>query len=298
MASIGFTLARWETERGVHEMATREGAGASARRVKRYAGYAEWTPPQTRREVAKTGVSLVLAFGDPLTAHFEASQPQVLRGAFAFGTQPRAAVTTFAGHQHGVQVDLTPEGARAFLDVPVAELTDRTIPLDAVLGRRGEELVEHLASLKSWSSRFDLLDRVIGAEDDRRCELASEVRWLWDQLVSSHGNCRVEQLMDETGRSRRHVTVRFREQIGLSPKACGRLLRFERALHLLRARSDATSLGSVALAAGYYDQPHFNRDFRSFAGCTPAELILESEPTPEISFVQDRAQAPAVLLSS
>lgn len=84
MASIGFTLARWETERGVHEMATREGAGASARRVKRYAGYAEWTPPQTRREVAKTGVSLVLAFGDPLTAHFEASQPQVLRGAFAF----------------------------------------------------------------------------------------------------------------------------------------------------------------------------------------------------------------------
>jgi AraC-like DNA-binding protein len=62
-------------------------------------------------------------------------------------------------------------------------------------------------------------------------------------------------------------------------------------VQLLRSRSDSTSLGSLALSAGYYDQPHFNRDFRSFAGCTPAELIRESEVAPEISFVQDREQA-------
>jgi AraC-like DNA-binding protein len=277
-------------------MATRKGAGASAQRVKRYAGYTEWAQSQTRREVAKTGVSLILAFGDPLIARYDASEQQVLCGAFVFGTQPRAALTTFSGHQHGVQVDLTPQGARAFLDGAVADLTDRTIPLDAVLGRRGEELVEQLASLTSWSARFDLLDRAIGAKDDRRCELTSEVTWLWRQLVGSHGNCRVEQLMDETGRSRRHVTARFRQQIGLSPKACARLLRFERAVQLLRSRPNSTSLGRVALAAGYYDQPHFNRDFRSFAGCTPTELILESESAPEVSFVQDRQQTPAVRL--
>jgi len=291
-------LTRWETERSVHEMATREGAGPATGRVRRYAGYDERAQAQTRREVAKTGISLVLAFGDPLAVAYDASETQLLGGAFVLGHQVRAALTTFSGHQHGVQVDLTPAGARGFLGVAVDELTDRATPLEEVLGRRGEELVERLASLRSWSARFHLLDQVVGAPHEGGLELAPEVCWLWRQLVDRHGNCRIGQLMDETGRSRRYVTARFSQQIGVSPKTYARLLRFERAVHLLRrrSRSDPTSLAAVALAAGYYDQPHFNRDFRSFAGCTPADLLVENDPAPEVSFVQDLRCPPAVPL--
>jgi AraC-like DNA-binding protein len=291
------TFARWESDGGVHEMATREGAGGAAGRVRRYAGYDERAPAQTRREVAKTGISLVLALGDPLVVTYEQSKPEVLGGAFVLGTQLRAALTSFSGHQHGVQVDLTPAGARGLLGVGVGELTDRITPLGAVLGRRGEELVERLAATPSWSARFDLLDRTVGAT----CagpELAPEVRWLWRQLADRHGNCRVEQLMDETGRSRRHVASQFRQQVGVSPKTCARLLRFERAVNLLRSRSGPTSLAGVAVAAGYYDQPHFNRDVRAFAGCTPSELMVERAVAPEISFLQDERRPVAIPLPS
>ncbi|MFW6084495.1 MAG: helix-turn-helix domain-containing protein [Gemmatimonadota bacterium] len=43
---------------------------------------------------------------------------------------------------------------------------------------------------------------------------------------------------------------------------------------------DEPSLAEVALSAGYYDQPHMNREFRRMAGLTPGEY-LRSRRFPE-----------------
>jgi AraC-like DNA-binding protein len=49
----------------------------------------------------------------------------------------------------------------------------------------------------------------------------------------------------------------------------------------------ATVIGaSVATEAGYYGQPHFNREFRSQAGTSPGRYRIE-ELAGEVNFVQD-----------
>jgi AraC-like DNA-binding protein len=55
----------------------------------------------------------------------------------------------------------------------------------------------------------------------------------------------------------------------LAPKALARLIRVEDAARRMRA---GQPLADVAHAAGYADQPHFNRDFRELVGCTPTEF--------------------------
>lgn len=110
------------------------------------------------------------------------------------------------------------------------------------------------------------------------------------RLLACHGRARVDPLMDETGWSRRHVTERFRRQLGVSPKAYARLLRFEHASALLSEQPPTRTLADVAMEAGYYDQSHLTRDFVALAGMTPGAVAAGAAP--EVRFVQE-AEHPA-----
>jgi transcriptional regulator GlxA family with amidase domain len=77
-------------------------------------------------------------------------------------------------------------------------------------------------------------------------------------------------VVDETGYSHRRFVALFRGAVGLPPKLYCRILRFQAALHLL-ATPPPLPLAEVALAAGYSDQPHLNREFRELAGVSPGE---------------------------
>ena len=102
------------------------------------------------------------------------------------------------------------------------------------------------------------------------------------QLPAPTARSRIGALADELGWSRRHLAATVRQELGMAPKPLARLLRFEGALQRLRAGAD---LADAALDSGYYDQAHFNRDFRAFAGVTPTEYRVTS--------VQDIQSVPA-----
>jgi AraC-like DNA-binding protein len=254
--------------------------------VREYVGYEEWTGGGfLRREVARCGVALILAFGDELDVHDGEVGPKPQRlGAFVVGNQSHASVTGVAGHQLGVQVELTAAGALALLG-DVEAYNDSVVPLDEALGRESTRLVERLAGAASWSGRLDVLDESFARHDVP--SLPPEVAWLRRQLVVSRGQARVEPLMDETGWSRRHVTERFRRQLGITPKAYARLLRFGHATALLMETSPERSLAAVAMETGYYDQSHLTRDFTALAGMTPGTFAADAESVPEVRFVQD-----------
>jgi len=282
----GVVLTRRVSERGVHETAQRATSTPGAV-VRHYVGYEEWPEPGfLRREMARLGVALILGFGDSMEVfEGEVGGPVRTLGAFVVGNQSHSSLTGIAGHQLGVQVDLTAVGARALFG-DVGELNDAVVPLDEALGARGARLVERLAETPTWEARLGLLDEDLGGGVSVPA-LSPEVAWLRRRLVASNGQARVEPLMDETGWSRRHVTERFRHQLGLAPKAYARLLRFEHARSLLGCPQPNRTLADVATETGYYDQSHLTRDFVAFAGMTPGAYAAQAGLVPEVRFVQD-----------
>ena len=93
------------------------------------------------------------------------------------------------------------------------------------------------------------------------------------QLIETNaGQSSVAQLASEIGASGRQLTRRFQNAVGVSPKEFSRVSRFLYVLRCLRERKHQT-LTETALVCGYFDQAHFNHEFREFAGMTPGELF-------------------------
>src|SRR4030095_12288593 len=87
----------------------------------------------------------------------------------------------------------------------------------------------------------------------------------------AHGALPVTALREEAGLSATRLAAAFRTHVGVTAKQYGRILRFRQLLAMLHRGS--ASLADGALAAGYYDQPHMNAEFRELSGFTPREFL-------------------------
>ena len=272
-------MRRHESELGSWELVSRDPDPRLSGHIAGYCGYLErGERPLRRREMPSGEIVVILSFGpaidvsDPTRAGAAAR-----RTSFAAGLHGEHAVTRHDGVQYGLQLNLTPLGAFAFFGSPPGELAGRVVDLDDILGRQAPLLVERLYEAGSWEARFALLDELMSKRLADRLPASPDVAWAWRRLAESNGRLPIGDLVEELRCSRRHLTTRFREQIGLPPKALARILRFDRGVRRLRSEGNA-SLADIATECGYYDQAHFNRDFREFAGWTPTEFVARLLP--------------------
>jgi AraC-like DNA-binding protein len=193
------------------------------------------------------------------------------------GLQASPALISHNGHQEGIAIELTPLGSRSLFGLPARELWDRSYEFADVVGRAGSELWERLQEPQSWDRRFGVCDKLL-SQLQTEFEVAPELSRGWADLVSSGGRISIEELASQTGYSRQHLTRRFRDEFGLTPKLAARVMRFERARRMIQSVPSFVTMAQVAASTGYYDQAHMNRDFTELAGCSPSELLTEEVP--------------------
>lgn len=115
-----------------------------------------------------------------------------------------------------------------------------------------------------------LLSRLVDAEVDT--EMSVIVR----ELLEGTELPTAERLVEGAPLARRQFERRFKQLTGLPPGLFLRILRFQRCFRMLEdGRAD--SLTGVALAAGYFDQSHFIRDFKRFSGMNPRRYFMSTE---------------------
>jgi AraC-like DNA-binding protein len=89
------------------------------------------------------------------------------------------------------------------------------------------------------------------------------------------------ELARVAGMSRSHLSRTFHRAVGVPLRVYLRNLRLERAQQML-TRSPLASLTDVALDAGFYDLPHFDKVFRERYGVSPSEFLRRKrlDPSP------------------
>jgi len=159
-------------------------------------------------------------------------------------------------------------GLSPFVRHPVHAWNDRTVGPVEAFGADAARLERSLAdTVCDVGSQAKALDAFFL----RRLELSPPVQTvlaLTREIDAAAGSLRVDALLRRREASARHVNRLFRQHVGFGPKTLARIARFQRALTALKRPYDGT-MGELAAACGYYDQSHFVRDFRRFAGAVP-----------------------------
>lgn len=263
--------------------------------VERYFAYRlEGFEPGIHRGLPSRYLTFIISLADPIVVE-DMPGASGVAGTYASvlsGLHPGPAMIRHNGTQVGVAVDITPLGARSLFGLPAVELASTIVEPHEVLGRHAATLNDRLWSAASWEERFGILDKVLAKALKEHARPAPEVSAAWRSLVATGGGATVQSIATEVGWSRRHLSERFRTEVGVAPKLAARILRFENARSRLSAYR-RVGLAEVAHSAGYFDQAHFTREFTEFAGCSPTRWIAEELPS-----VQDEVTAPAAELTT
>lgn len=270
--------------------------------VRGFMGYREGSRVVVRRHELPSGTApLIIGVDAGIDVHppgHDERRPVRLT-SFVAGLHESSALTVHRGAWIGLQVDLTPFGARRLIGMPMHELLNRDISLRDALGPAGDRLEESVNDARDWPARIALVEDFLIRRLGERPPPRVEVLRAWSALDASDGRLPISVLMRETGWSARYLSVRFRDEVGVPPKLFAQLVRFRRAVELIDA-GDPVDLAWVAAAAGFADQSHLSREVRRFSGLSPtglrAQRVAEGSVAiaarPEVTFVHDRAASP------
>jgi AraC-like DNA-binding protein len=178
----------------------------------------------------------------------------------AVGTMTRPLLVPPRDGGSFLGVRFRPGRAAAFLRIPLADITNASLPLRELWKA---DLAGPIA--EDPTRAIDVLQRELlrrlGASCDRRVIEAI------DRILASGGAARIDALSLDLGVSRQHLARQFLHHVGVPPKTFARVARFRRLVSSLDAGANWAGL---AIEHGYYDQSHLISEFRELAGTTPA----------------------------
>lgn len=161
-------------------------------------------------------------------------------------------------------------GAAPFFRQPLHELFRESVSLDNFMLR--SELLSfenQLVDAKTDAQRIAVVEKFLLSRLNSTTP---------DQLVAgalgliykTQGKIRMKELAEQLHTSQSPLEKRFRQVVGASPKKFASIVRFK---NVLQQYDRSRSLTELGYAAGFYDQAHFIKEFRSFTGRTPEDFF-------------------------
>jgi len=160
-------------------------------------------------------------------------------------------------------------GAAAFFREPLHELFENSIALDNIVKQSELSIIEERLSAASDHSQIIkiadqfLLGKLNGFKFDKLISAAIT------KIHSTQGFLRMDELANNLFISRDAFEKRFRKFVGTSPKQFSSIVR----MSSIAQQKPHERMLDVALDAGYFDQAHFNKDFKNFTGQTPTDFF-------------------------
>lgn len=199
--------------------------------------------------------------------------PQNYTGMLMGGARSEYCVIQTAWLSSVMGVSFRHGGAFPFFNLPMAELHNLDVPLDALWNLSlVNELRECLLAAPTLADRFHTLERYLVALLPTELNSHPAVDFALGAFHKAASAPGVADVTSQIGLSQRHFIQLFSQQVGLTPKRYWRVRRFQRVIRLVASVAQV-DWADVAIRCGYFDQAHFIHDFRGFSGLTPTRYL-------------------------
>jgi AraC-like DNA-binding protein len=178
------------------------------------------------------------------------------------------------GHGAVLGIKLHPGAFYPLWRKPVSELTDRSIPLSDILGPAAATVENDIVSADD-DGMIALATPLLLAYRPPPDANAALARTIVDRIEAERELTKVNDLLGEFGVGKRTLQRLFARYVGVSPKWVIQRYRLQEAAEKLAA-GQTVDLSRLAAELGYFDQPHFVREFKALIGKPPSAYAREA----------------------
>lgn len=183
-----------------------------------------------------------------------------------FYIEPTGYVNTFA-------IRFYPYGFANFVDEPISNLVNKETPIVHLFGKENAaNLEQKIISAENTEQRICIMEEFLLDRLNDEKTVHAIVKNTIDSLLSTKGSASINYILKDDLTKRRQLERNFKKQIGLSPKQLGKVIRLQTALKMLLDQ-EMDNLTNIAYESEYFDQAHFNKDFKEFTGINPKEFL-------------------------
>lgn len=162
--------------------------------------------------------------------------------------------------------------AYPFFPIPMNEISDCVLDADLLWGNKFSHLRERLREIKDLVKRFEAVETFLLKNFHSSLHLNPCVDYALAEIIRQPDHINLRRMSEKIGYSQKHFIGMFKRQVGITPKAYLRIIRFQKAINEIE-HSKAVDWTGISLDCGFFDQAHFINDFKSFSGFTPEEYL-------------------------
>lgn len=163
-----------------------------------------------------------------------------------------------------IVVEFSPQGAYRFFRLSLNEIKNQIHPFTDILGTVAKQLEEQLSNIQIIEGKVALLQQFLLNQFMQQAE-DSIFEYCVAKITSSKGKITVKELEKKTGYSSRWLNMKFKDNLGVSPKNLSTIIRFKQYYNAV-ANNIEMDFMQNNFYDYYYDQSHFLKEFKRFTG--------------------------------
>ncbi len=228
--------------------------------------------------IPQININLRINLSDTPHSSFAGGQEKLLENIYFSGLQDHFGNTYLKlnGTVDVLGVCFFPDGFYPFIKIPVSEFKNQLQGAGEAGLKLAATINERLKEAQNIADRLAILENELALLLVKNNQTSENFRQIFNALRQTDNTLQIAEFCRMNNIGIRRLERLYNKYVGVSANTYSTLNRFHSSLNGLLFK-DYPKLSDLAYENGYFDQMHFIKEFKRFAGNTPKTFVHQND---------------------